>query len=306
MLHLTPYIKDFMALFHYPAEAVALFTETERRLDAEPAFAEAFDAHFNSYMLEDTESLADALAGMDALAADMGLSPYTLAFVFVMNCTEPLREKYAAAGIEEAVFWQGCDDLRCKLLECMACKGVPGTFVANWNHGFLKMDRFAYGRFQYEIREYIDPAPYTFSCGKTIARGETLINFHIPSSGIPLTDDVRLASYREAYPHYRRLFPDGLVVFGCTSWLLYPIHREFLPATSNILRFMDDFHILRYETKDPFSNAWRIFGRDADLPPAELPRDTSLRKAYADWLQAGNLAGDAFGLFAFDGEKLYQ
>lgn len=306
MLHNSPYIQDFMARYRYPEEAVSLFTEVEQRLDAEPALGERFDRHLNAYMVEETEDLGTALSGMDTLAELMGLSPYTTEFVFVMNCTGILKEKYAAAGIDEAVFWQGCDDLRCKLLECMECEGVPGTFVAGWNGGFLKMGRFAYGRFQYEVCEFSFFFDFLTSCGRRMVKGDKYVNFHIPSSGVPLTDEIRLASYKEAYPHYKHLFPDGRVVFGCSSWLLYPRHREFLPKDSNILKFLGDFEIVSWEQKNHFGDDWRVFGRYAGLPPAELPRDTKLRKAYADWLEAGNPSGSGFGFFVFDGEKIVR
>ncbi|NLB36646.1 MAG: hypothetical protein GX824_05005, partial [Clostridiales bacterium] len=94
------------------------------------------------------------------------------------------------------------------------------------------------------------------------------------------------------------------VIFCCGSWLLYPAHEFFLPKGSNILRFMHDFEIVRSRETDEFNNAWRVFGRYANLPYNELPRNTSLRKAYANWLESGNKAGDGYGIFIFDGEKI--
>ena len=55
-----------------------------------------------------------------------------------------------------------------------------------------------------------------------------------------------------------------------------------------------------------FGDCWRVFGRYADLPPAQLPRDTALRKAYAEWLTAGNPSGSGMGFFVFDGEKIIK
>ena len=58
--------------------------------------------------------------------------------------------------------------------------------------------------------------------------------------------------------------------------------------------------------KHDFHDAWRIFGYESDLPFDQLPRDTTLRKAYADWLSAGNKGGSGFGLIAFDGDKILK
>ena len=304
MEYLTPFIERLTAA--YPPEARALFAEVGKKLETAPEYGARFEKHLNAYMNDRTEDLGEALTGMDVLAELTGYSEYTMHFMLIMKCCELLRPRYAAAGIDESVFWQGCDDLRCKLLECIECKGVPGTFVAGWNDGFLKMGRFAYGRFQYEVCQFNYFFDFLCSSGRRMVKGDTYINFHIPSSGVPLTDEVRFASYRAAYPHYKHLFPDGRVVFGCNSWLLYPRHREFLPKESNILKFLNDFEIVCWEKKHHFGDCWRVFGRYADLPPEQLPRDTSLRKAYADWLAAGNPSGSGFGFFVFDGEKIIR
>ena len=220
MLHNSEYVQNLIKA--YPAEAQALFTEVERRLDAEPAFGSRFDALVQGYMLEETMPMDAALDAVKELAPEMGYSEYTLQFVFVMNCTEILKARYIEKGIPLSVFDEGVDDLRCKLLECMECEGVPGTFVAGWNNGFLKLDRFAYGRFQYEVRKYGFDFDFEMKCGRRVKKGDTYLNFHIPSNGIGLTDEVRFDSYRRAYKEYKHLFPDGLALFGCGSWLLYP------------------------------------------------------------------------------------
>lgn len=295
-----------MARYSYPEEAIKEFTRIEKRLDSEAAFGADMDKIVEDYMFPETDGLGEALEKVKLISEKYGENEYTMDFIFLLNCVPTLKERYEKAGIDEDIFWNSCDDFRCKLIECIDCEEVPGTFVAGWNDGTFKMKRFAYGRFQYEINTYDWENDFTFSCGKVMHPGDKYINFHIPSSGIPLTDEVRLASYREAYKHYVHLFPDGKVVFGCGSWLLYPRHREFLPKHLNILKFMDDFEIIGWAEKEGFPNGWRVFGKDSDLPYEQLPRDTALRKAYADWLIAGNPGGDAFGCFVFDGEKILR
>jgi len=54
-------------------------------------------------------------------------------------------------------------------------------------------------------------------CGNTLKRGDTVINFHIPSAG-PLTDEKRLDSYKQAYKFFGG--KDGEpMAFVCGSWL---------------------------------------------------------------------------------------
>lgn len=306
MLHLNDFIISFMERYSYPEIAVKEFTRLEKRLDDEKEFGDRFDALLNDYMYPETDGLRAALDGVMALGEEYGENEFTIEFVFILNCMPILKERYDKAGIPEKIFWDSADDLRCKLLECIKCKEVPGTFVAGWNDGFIKMTRFAYGRFQYELSEFNFDFDFITSCGKRVSRGDTLVNFHIPSSGIPLTDEVRLASYKEAYEHYKHLFPDGKVVFCCGSWLLYPRHKEFLPENSNILKFMSDFEMVSWADKEGFSNDWRVFDKYAGLPYDQLPRDTSLRRAYADWLVKTGKAGDGYGVIVFDGEKIIR
>lgn len=306
MEHYTSYVRNILDNFSYPAEAAEAFTRIEKRLDEQKDFGEKFDRAVESYMIKQEISLKQAVEQTEALAAEYGEHRYTMDFILILNCTEILRMNYARSGLSDELFMAGVDDLRCKLMECIECEGVPGTFVADWNDGFLKMNRFAYGRFQYEKTVFNRGIDFVTKCGRVIKDGDTLINFHIPSSGIPMTDEVRLDSYKKAYEAYKGLFPDGRVVFCCNSWLLYPRHREFLPEKSNILRFLDDFEIVDWREKDGFSYDWRIFGRYAGLPYDKLPRDTSLRKAYADWLSDGNPTGDAYGVFVFDGNKILK
>lgn len=101
------------------------------------------------------------------------------------------------------------------------------------------------------------------------------------------------------------LFPDrGLrrkarsaenIIYGsCTKK-----HEEFLSLTSNILDFPHDFDIFASYAERPVPPR-RIFGKHC----THLPRDTSLRRAYADWLLTGHTCGFGHGMILFDGEKI--
>lgn len=306
MKHYTPFFVDFFKRYNYPEVAVETFSRVLKRLDEEKDFGTKIDALVESYMNPEEENLGPYLDKVTELATEYGENEYTMHFIFLLLCTPTLKEMYEKEGIDENIYWDTMDDLRCKLKECIDCEEVPGTFVAGWYNGFFKMWRFAHGRFQFEESEYTSDESVTLSCGRVMKKGDKYIGFHIPSSGIPLTDEVRLDSYKKAYAAYKHLFSDGIVVFGCGSWLLFPRHNEFLPKNSNILKFMSDFEIISSKEKDEFGDGWRVFAKDSDLPVDQLPRDTSLRRAFADWLQAGNKTGDGFGLIVFDGEKILR
>ncbi|MBR5619688.1 MAG: hypothetical protein IKW76_08130, partial [Clostridia bacterium] len=80
----------------------------------------------------------------------------------------------------------------------------------------------------------------------------------------------------------------------------------FLPPQSNILKFMDCFDIISSADSEVFNDKWRIFANYKDAEPADLPRDTSLRRAFADRLLAGGKTGSGWGIFFFDGEKILK
>lgn len=305
MIHNNQYFIDFMERFDFTEESKECFSSIAKKLDSEATLSEKYDAILNEYMYPvANDKIRPSLNELAKLAEENGINVYSINCVFLMHCAEILKDRYKKAGIAENIYWDTMADIKYKLTECINCEEVPGIFVPDWYNGFHDMTRFAYGRFQYELREFDED--FTTSCGIKIKKGDKYVNFHIPSSGVSLTDDVRLDSYKKAYEAFKGEFPDGNMIFGCSSWLLYQKHREFLPPHLNILRFMDDFEIISVHESDDFSNGWRVFGKDSDLPVEQLPRNNSLQNAYADWLLAGNGAGGAFGIIVFDGEKILR
>ncbi len=291
---------------NYSPEVVQGIMDLETMLDEDEALAKVMDDIVHRYVVTEELPMADALAEIKEVSAKFDKNEYSLDLLLIVNSLPRLHQKYRENGIADEIFYESMDDIRCKVNECVENKGVVGTFVADWYDRFFKLTCFAYGRFQYEVMTY-EGEDFTMSCGKTFKAGDKYINMHIPSRGIPLTDEVRLASYKAAYPHFVHLFEDGIVIFGCSSWLLYPRHREFLPAGMNLLKFMGDFEMVSgKETPDDFHDRWRVFGRYTDLPDDQLPKDTTMRRAYAEWLQAGNPTGRGFGIIAFDGEKILR
>ena len=291
---------------NYAPDVVQGIKDLEALLDENPALASVMDDVVFRYVVTETLPMTDALTEIKDIAKQFGQNEYSLDLLLIINSLPTLHQKYRERGIPDEIFFESMDDIRCKVNECVECKGVVGTFVADWYDRFFKLACFAYGRFQYEVMTY-EGEDFTMSSGKIFRKGDKYINMHIPSRGIPLTDEVRLASYRAAYPHFSSLFEDGIVIFGCSSWLLYPRHREFLPAGMNLLKFMGDFEMVNWkETPEDFHDRWRLYGKHASLPDDQLPCDTTMRRAYAKWLQDGNPTGRGFGIFAFDGQTILR
>ena len=290
------HINKVMDRTGFPQEAKDCFNRVFDRIRNEPVLRKEYYALLHEYLYLDQElSLGKSLDKVTQLAAKYGENEYTKNLDFILSCTPRMYELYEEEGIDEEIYWESMIDLRCKLLECMECKGVPGTFVGGWFNGWFRLTRFALGRFQYDITCYNFGKAVELPCGETLLPGTPIANMHIPSSGVPLTDEVRNDSYRKAFNFLSKRFNSNKVYLCCSSWLLFGGHYDFLPAHSNILKFMNDFHLTASVEKDTFGDNWRLFGHYADGELQNLPEDSSLRRAYKKWLLEGNKTGSGWG-----------
>jgi hypothetical protein len=112
-----------------------------------------------------------------------------------------------------------------------------------------------------------------------------------------------MASYRAAAAWFADVFPDGNVLFTCSSWLLDPWHLTVLKPTSNLAAFIGDFEIVETKQYADYGELWRLFDCRYTGNPDDLPQDSSLRRAYADRVRRGEPTGSGRGFFRMrDGE----
>ena len=290
------HIKKVMDKVEFPEEAKACFNRIFDRIRKEADLRKEYYALLNEYLYKEPDmKLGDSLDKVTKLAVEYGENQYTMHMAFILSCTPRMYELYEEEGIDEEIYWEGLLDLRAKLLECMECKGVPGTFVGGWFNGWFRLTRFALGRFQYEPISYNFGKAVELPCGETLLPGNPIANMHIPSTGVPLTDEVRNASYKKAYDFLSKRFKTNKVFLCCSSWLLFGKHTEFLPENSNILKFMGDFHLTTSVEKETFGDCWRLFGKYAEGEVKDLPENNSLRRAYKKWLLDGKKTGSGWG-----------
>ena len=88
----------------------------------------------------------------------------------------------------------------------------------------------------------------------------------------------------------------------CLRQLAFRRHAELLGENANITRFAAAYHLYDWGNyaSAASSDLWRIFYRDAGKAPAELPRRTSLERAYAGLLLRGELPGFGAGILPAD------
>lgn len=286
---------------NFPADARAVFADALERIAADPVAAAWLCRLVEQY--ETCQGSCDynrMLADGQAMGRALGLHAHTVDLLLFLCLGEPLRARYAARGVDESVWHNSMMDLRYKLEECRLVYGTVGSFVAPWFGGFFDMTRFALGRLQFEIIH--TSKEYTLG-GAPLPAGTPAINIHIPRTGTRLEHAQVLEAYRAAAAWFADTFPDGTALFTCSSWLLDPWHLTVLSPTSNLAAFIGDFEIVESRHYVNYGELWRLFDCLYTGNPADLPRDSSLRRAYADRVARGEPTGSGRGFFRLrDGE----
>ena len=287
----------------FPVPAQTTFFEVLDKIAGDEEAAQSLLEIVSQYKDSENCNYSAHLAKSKEIGEKLGVHEYTMAMLIFLCYAETLRLRYLERGLDEAVYWNSMADLSYKLEECRLVHGVVGSFVAPWFIGFFNLTRFALGRLQFEI--IVADKEYPVS-HRAIQKGDKIINIHIPRTGTRLEHEQVIEAYRLAEAWFAKEFEGRELLFGCHSWLLYPWHTEVLAPKSNLAAFMNDFEIVESGQNGDYQEVWRLFDCRYTGDPDALPQDTSLRRAYAEWLQAGNPTGRGFGIFAFDGEKMVK
>lgn len=130
-----------------------------------------------------------------------------------------------------------------------------------------------------------------------LEHGSDVLEVHIPQ-GEKLSHEACAASYKQAKRFFTARYPErSFRAFVCSTWLLSPQFRSFLPPESNIMRFQSDYYVLP-EMEDDTQMFERVFGAKPEKLSA-APRDTALRKAILDYYEAGGRTNKASGIILF-------
>lgn len=293
------FLINLMEKISFPNESKPVFINLYHNVISNPDYKNQLNLSIEKYMNQDS---VEAFQGIDDLAKEMDVHSYTMSMLLLILCAKPLKEQYCKKEIAEDIYWNTMKDLSYKLKECYQIHGIWGTFVRDWYLKFYQMERFTLGRMQYEFSTFM--LDNYENNGITVHKGDKILNMHIPSSG-SFSKEIRLDSYKKAYSFYKDEFDEKPIPFVCSSWLLYPAYKNVLPKHSNIRSFMDDFSYIYGETSEKFHDAWRIFGKNFDSKQEDLPTDTTLQKVFAKHLKSDGKTGTGYGVFLFDGEKIF-
>ena len=286
------YLLSFLKEFSYKDEDVRALTAAFDRLYANEAAWKRFSEAVAMHRDHDVTDHNRLIPIVDEAAVLCGVHEFTADLLLYILMSERLREQYRNLGIGEDIFYDTMCDLRYKLEECKAVKGVVGTFVPFWFTGFFDTERFAFGRLQFEQASF----DLVYRDGDNYLEPDsTVINVHIPRDGTPLDKARCDEAYRRAAAFFRPKI-QGPLAFVCYSWLLYPELKTILPASSNIVRFASQYELLKWGADAEGNDLWRLFDTD-ERNPDRLPQDTTARRCVAAHLKAGGRLGWGYGVF---------
>ena len=144
------YIKNFMEMQEYPAEAASALLLAYDKLMGCDESREVFEKYLSEYEKNDRTNFGEFIV----LAAKAGncveMDGRTTQFICFLCALKHLKVMYEKRGLPLDVYYDTARDMRYKLMECYKMYGVWGSFVASWFYGAFVLDRFEIGRLQYE------------------------------------------------------------------------------------------------------------------------------------------------------------
>lgn len=279
------YIVYISERLHFPPAAAEEYASAYGRIFACRKAVKLFEKCVSDYENTDYADFEDLDAAAGRIEAETGVHRFTVSMLLMLAFTRHLKELYAARRLDDGMYFDILQDLRCKNNECFQLHGVYGSFVMKWELKIFNILLFCFRRLQFEPKPLENDV--VTSVG-VIKGGAPAVSIHIPSNGrldIGLCgDSVKCA----------RAFFGADTVFYCNSWLLFPANREIITPPSNILKFMDLFETV--SCAESRADLWRIFAVNDTDDFEALPEDTSLRRDFKRRLLCGGSVGVGLGI----------
>ena len=139
------YLIDFMESFSYPEEDKKIILESYEKVNSEE-FCELLKLYEENMFCD----MKEIRPRMKALAESVGVHEYTGDLLLLICMSKTLKEYYKKANYTEEMWYASMCDLKYKLVECHEVYGICGTFVPDWYVRFFRLERFAFGKLQFE------------------------------------------------------------------------------------------------------------------------------------------------------------
>jgi hypothetical protein len=213
-----------------------------------------------------------------------GADPFYFAHV-CLALLPAVRRYHRDRGIPDEISWATLSALASNLARHRRIYGIGGLDGPQWVVRVYRGLVYRLGRLVFERTEL---GPQVAAVRPGYGAADPALGVHIPPAG-PLTPELSDDAFGQVVPFFARHFPeDVLTVAHCRSWLLDPQLADYLPDTSNLVRFARRFRPLGDgDAGDSAIVRW-IF----EVPnPAELDTlapSTTLERAVLGHLQAGH------------------
>ncbi len=290
------YINYFCREFDYPEEAEEHLKSACEKIYSDAAAAKRFEELLAEYKADPDCDYKSMTEDMKALSADAQLNEHTGYLLMFICMSEILKDYYKSRKLDYEL-WKRCMfDLKYKLIECRSVYGDWGIFVPGWYAGFFNLTRFAFEKLQFEAICF--GAEYEKN-GIVLTPESTVLNVHIPRTGGRLDRESVDRAYAQAKDFFADKFGEGPAVFVCSSWLLFPRHKEMMKAGSNLLSFISDYDIIDSGEYSDYHEIWRLFDMNYTPELSKLPADTSLRRSYIELIKNGEKTGWGRGVYIY-------
>ncbi|MBO4539691.1 MAG: hypothetical protein J5781_05395 [Clostridia bacterium] len=234
----------------------------------------------------------------NSVAKKLEISNIPLIATFYYSLLPKLKEKYEKAGYSDELFYDTVDYLRTKMYNGYRVFGTWGIFEEPDFSKIFTLEQFSFGRIAYTIEK--SPVTAEFG-GKKIERGHKVVACYFPTVDMPTMEECK-ESFKKAYEFFRKDLGDD-ICFLCQSWMLYPVHREFLKEGDPILTVMDCFHLVHQKAMRHNPDYWYIFNRFYKKDDKEdLFIDSPLEVKYDELIKKGGSMGRGTGIFFYDGK----
>jgi hypothetical protein len=203
-----------------------------------------------------------------------------------VRTAERVAEWHASLGVPADITAASLGDVGRHLRLHKRVHGNFGLETWWWLINHFEGALFQLGRLQFLLREVREGEP------RQPHGGGWCLDVHIPDSGplLPSLVDNSFAQAASFFPHhFPSHFPTGQCTRAvCFSWLLDPYLAEALPASSNIVRFQQEF--TRCGTPQEATADVRYFlFRTRSADPACLVAETRLQQIFLDRISAGGI-----------------
>jgi len=241
----------------------------------------------------------EILEKSNTFAKMYGFNEFEFAMTLIIAAADIMEQFFEEKGYCEERFYAAATDFSVKANECRDLYGYYGNFVLRWSVRVIRAEIQRFGRLEFE------EIPFAFDSyevnGVKIKKGDRVLSVHIPTDGPLLGKDVE-ESFKEAYDFYDAKH-SGIMFVVCSSYLMYPPFKSLYKEGGNLRKFIELFDIIKVWETPAFESGWRIFGTRDLSNPEKLPKDTSLRREMAQYLEEKKPVGAGTGVFSYIPEE---